>query len=253
MTRCTPVITHNKHISTPPTWRGFSFALHLLKVQGFYFVPMQYIPIQAFTARFVPFIQLYRQRHKTARRALQALFLRLCALIRPRYQTDTSGYNTACATLERLPTSGHAQPIPYTRRHAGRRTGQHSHTIIIRYIRARPLLWLHARQCSISQTMPARRGLRLPPVDRWQVLHPAHLLRGQRLHLYRVSPAAVSMPPAPGGWIPSTRSAVSAHRLAPSARRGSPVAGARRAARNHWRLPPQLFSGFRPIANRGQQ
>ena len=27
----------------------------------------------------------------------------------------------------------------------------------------------------------------------------------------------------------------------------------RRAARNHWRLLPHLFSGFRPIANRGQQ
>ena len=27
----------------------------------------------------------------------------------------------------------------------------------------------------------------------------------------------------------------------------------RRAARNHWRLSPHLFSGFRPIANRGQQ
>lgn len=27
----------------------------------------------------------------------------------------------------------------------------------------------------------------------------------------------------------------------------------RRAARNYWRLSPQLFSGFRPIANRGQQ
>ena len=25
------------------------------------------------------------------------------------------------------------------------------------------------------------------------------------------------------------------------------------AARNRWRLPPQLFSGFRPITNRGQQ
>jgi len=25
------------------------------------------------------------------------------------------------------------------------------------------------------------------------------------------------------------------------------------AARNHWRLTPHLFSGFRPIANRGQQ
>lgn len=25
------------------------------------------------------------------------------------------------------------------------------------------------------------------------------------------------------------------------------------AARNHWRLPPYLFSGFRPIANKGEQ
>lgn len=81
------------------------------------------------------------------------------------------------------------------------------------------LLWIHARQCSKSQTMPARRGQLLPCVDRWQVLH---LLRGQRLD-------------------------------ASNARRGSPAAGARRAARNHWRLAPQLFSGFRPIANRGQQ
>ena len=54
-----------------------------------------------------------------------------------------------------------------------------------------PLLWIHARRCSKSQTMPARRD--------------------------------------------------------------SPAAGARRAARNHWRLSPQLFSGFRPIANKGQQ
>lgn len=37
------------------------------------------------------------------------------------------------------------------------------------------------------------------------------------------------------------------------ARRGSPAAGARLAERNHWRLPPYPFSGFRPIANRGQQ
>ena len=35
--------------------------------------------------------------------------------------------------------------------------------------------------------MPARRGQLLPCADRWQVLHPAHLLRGQRLHLCRVS------------------------------------------------------------------
>ena len=54
--------------------------------------------------------------------------------------------------------------------------------------------------------MPARRGQLLPCVDRWQVLHPAHLLRGQRLHLYRVSPAACSLAPvsnqgAPAGII----------------------------------------------------
>lgn len=34
----------------------------------------------------------------------------------------------------------------------------------------RRLLWIHARRCSTSQTMPARRVLLLPPVDRWQVL-----------------------------------------------------------------------------------
>lgn len=39
--------------------------------------------------------------------------------------------------------------------------------------------------------MPARRGQLLPCVDRWQVLHPAHLLRGQRLHLYRVQPGGL--------------------------------------------------------------
>ena len=80
--------------------------------------------------------------------------------------------------------------------------------------------------------MPARRGQLLPSADRWQVLHPAHLLSGQRLHLYRVSPAAVSMLPTPGGWRSGTGSAVKAGILAPSTQRGSPAAGARRAARN---------------------
>ena len=37
------------------------------------------------------------------------------------------------------------------------------------------------------------------------------------------------------------------------ARRGSPAIRARRAARNHWRLPPLIFSGFRPITNKGEQ
>ena len=131
----------------------------------------------------------------------------------------------------------------------GRCTGQHNRPIIIRYIRG----------CSISQTMQARRGLLQPCVDRWQVL--------TRCQQYRPgAPAEGSASPPvqgqPGGCLDTSnarrlaiwhRSAVRAHRLAPSTRRGSPAAGARRAERNHWRLSPQLFSGFRPIANRGQQ
>lgn len=94
--------------------------------------------------------------------------------------------------------------------------------IIIKYIRVQrcALLWPHARQRNTSQTMPARRGQLLPCADRWQVLHPTHLLRGQRLHLCRVSPAAFNLAPVSSQGAPSTR-------------RGSPVAGARWAARNH--------------------
>ena len=91
----------------------------------------------------------------------------------------------------------------------GRCTGQHSRPIIIRY----------KKGCSISQTMPARRGLLLPCADRWQVLHPAHLLRGQRFHLCRVSPAASRCFPRPA---PSTR------RVSPSAGRRGTIDGYRR-------------------------
>ena len=163
----------------PGSWPGFSFALHLLRMQGFYFALLQYNPIQAFTARFVPSMQLYRQRHKTVRRALQWLFLQLCPLNRPRYQTYTSGYNTtACTTLERITAPQHLQRIPGYHRRAGTLHRPAQPPIIIRYIKG-------------AQTMQSR-------------------------------------------W-------------------GSPVAWTRRAARNHWRLSPQLFSGFRPIANKGKQ
>jgi hypothetical protein len=57
-----------------PLRRGFSFALHLLRVQGFYFALLQYSPIQAFTARFVQLMQLYHTRCKTAHRASQWRF-----------------------------------------------------------------------------------------------------------------------------------------------------------------------------------
>ena len=58
------------------------------------------------------------------------------------------------------------------------------------------------------QTMPARRGQLPPSADRWQVLRPAHPPMCQRLHLYEVSPAAVSLLPTPGGLQSGTWSTV---------------------------------------------
>lgn len=49
-------------------WPGFSFALHLLRVQGFYFALLQYSPIQAFTVHFVLSMQFYTA-HATKPRA----------------------------------------------------------------------------------------------------------------------------------------------------------------------------------------
>lgn len=56
--------------------------------------------------------------------------------------------------------------------------------------------------------MPAAAGQLLPCADRRQVLHPVHPLRGQRLHLHRVSPAGSRCFPRPaaGGLAPGQRS-----------------------------------------------
>lgn len=121
--------------TTPPTLAGLFFCLASDPVQGFSFARIQYSHIQAFTACFAVLMQLYRPRHKTTHRTLQRLFLRLYPLNRPRYQTDKSGYNTTCATLECTHAPGHAQLIPDTTATQGRCTGQHSPPIIIRYMR----------------------------------------------------------------------------------------------------------------------
>ena len=127
--------------SIPPgqKWPGFSFALHLLMVQGFYFALLQYSQIQAFTACFALSMQLYRPRRKTAHGALQGLLLRLHQFTRPRYQTDTNGYNSTCDTLEGIHAPGRAQHIPDTTATPERCTGQHRPPIIIRYIRGQPM------------------------------------------------------------------------------------------------------------------
>ena len=70
--------------SIPPgqKWPGFSFAVQLLRVQGFYFAPLQYSHIQAFTARFAPSMQLYHLNSKSVYRDLQGLFRQFAAFCR---------------------------------------------------------------------------------------------------------------------------------------------------------------------------
>lgn len=123
---------------------------------------------------------LYSPCHKTAHKALQWLFLlfavfcRCCVAVHPAISHrlyHAGSYHSA------------ATPPANTKyhRHAGTLYRSAQPPIIIRYIR--------------GQTMPAAAGQLIPCADLWQVLHPAHLLRGQRLHLYRVSPAAGGLAP----------------------------------------------------------
>lgn len=54
--------------------RGFSFTLHLLRVQGFSSARQHIIHTQAFTATFLPSMQLYHNNAKSVYRALQRRF-----------------------------------------------------------------------------------------------------------------------------------------------------------------------------------
>lgn len=214
----------------------------LTRCRAFIFARAQYSPIQAFTARFALSMQFTT--HITKQRTgLYNSFSCDCA--------SSTAHDTKPTQAAIIP------PVPrwsaYTRQDAPTRYQPPRGTlhrsaqppIIIRYIR--------------EQTMPAAAGQLLPCADRWQVLthcqqyRPGAPADGSVSPPIQGQPGGVSMLPTPGGLRSGTGSAVRAGILAPSTRRGSPAAGARRAARNHWRLSPHLFSGFRPIANRGQQ
>ena len=124
----------------PGAWPGFSFALHLLRVQGFCFALLQYAsPYKRLQRILCRQCSLYRPRRKTVHRALQWLFLRLHPLNRRKYQTGTNGYNTACTTLERITAPQHLQHIPDTSATPDAAQGStaalYSRPIIIRYIR----------------------------------------------------------------------------------------------------------------------
>lgn len=161
--------------------------------------------MKAFTVRFVRLMQLYRPRSKTAHRALQALFQLFAVFCRCRV-AGASSYTAPpaprCSISQHCSTSS-AYQIQTLRRTLYSSAQPPYYNKVYKGGSGVPLLWIHTRQCSIPQTMPARRGRLLPCADRWQVLHPAHLLRGQRLHLYRVSPAACNLAPVSSQGAPS--------------------------------------------------
>ena len=139
---------------------------------------------------------------QNAHRALQTLFLRLCPLNHPRYQTDTNGYNTTYDTLEHITATQYLQRIPDTTAAPGRWTGQRSRPIIIRYIR------VQGRTCY------------------GYMLTVQHIADHASAAASRCFPRPAACSLAPGQQIGQGG-------LAPSTRRGSPAAGVRRAARNH--------------------
>lgn len=132
-------------------------------------------------------MQLYHTRRKTAHMALQGLFQRFAPFYCRRYQTGKSGYNTICATLERITAPQHLQHIPDTN--------------------ATP----DATQVSTAA-----------------YYNKVYKGAGVQQIADHASPAGVSVSTCTRSarrlaiWH---RSAVRAHRLAPSTRRGSPAAG----------------------------
>ena len=178
----------------------FSFALHLMRVQGFYFCPAAYQPRASVYSVFHAVNAVYTAHAAKQRTGLHSGFscnlpcFYACYLaVHPAmlYSLQGAGGHT-----DKCSTSSTYQ-IPPPRRTPCRSAQPPYYNKVYKGSGA-PLLWIHARRCSISQTMPARRGQLLPWADRWQVLHPAHLLRGSASQPVQGQPGSVSMLPTPG-------------------------------------------------------
>lgn len=146
---------------------GFFFCLASAEGVGLLFCPAAIQPhTSVYSGFYYVHARLYRHRNKTAHRDLQGLFLQFVPLSRRRYQTDTSSYNTVCDTLERAHAPGRPAPIPDTT--ATPDAVQLSTAAYYNKVyKSASLLWIHAIQCSRSQTMQARRCQLLPSANRW--------------------------------------------------------------------------------------
>lgn len=216
---------------------GLFFCLASTRCMAFIFARRRTSYIQAFTARFVQSMQSYTTQATKQRTGLyKGVSVNL---------THSSAHNTAAAQAAYTPIAPrwrayhqalhlHRYQIPPPR------WTLHSLAqppIIIRYIRVRRCAPVmdprqavqhntdHASPAGSSPTVCGSLASSAPDAPaEGSTSPPAH---GQ--------PGGVSMLLTPGGLRSGTGSTVRAHKasLAPSTRRGSPAAGARRAARNH--------------------
>ena len=150
----------NKKYSARPLLTGLFFCLASAKGAGILFCPAAIQPHTSVYSAFCRVNAVYTTHTAKQRTGLYKGFS--CDL------THSTAYNTRLTQADITPPAPRralyrpAQPAYYNNVYKGA-----------------SLLWIHARQCNIPQTMPARRGQFPPSADCWQVLHPAHLLRGQ--------------------------------------------------------------------------
>ena len=181
MTRCTPVITHNNN-TFHPAHAGGAFLLPCILTRCRAFIlPGGNTALYKRLQRVLPCQCNYTTHATKQHTRLYSGFPCDCARSTAHDTSPTQAAIIPPATRWRAYT--HPDALSLYQTPPPRRTLHRpaQPPIIIRYIR--------------GQTMPAAAGQRLPCADHWQALRPAHLLRGQRLHLYRVSPAACSLAP----------------------------------------------------------
>ena len=198
-------------------------------------------------------MQLYSPNIKSVHRALHRLFRVFALFQRTQYSRYASRLCTACFTLEGIASSAAPAPIPDTTAMPNA-VQSRAAAYYNKVYKGAPLSWIHARQCIIVQTMPAAAvcSYHVQIAGKcWRTVSstdPAHLLRGSASPPVQGQPGGVSMLLTPGGLRSGTGSTVRTHKasLAPSTRRGSPTAGVRQTARNHWRLAAASLFGLSP-------
>lgn len=137
---------------------------------------------------------------------------------------------TSCKALEDIQASPAPPPIPDTTATpdaAQDRAATYYNNIYRGGHAGTSLLWIHARRCSISQTMPAAAGgVSTCTGSARRRLDTSHARRFAVWH-----------------WVNGQSAQGQLGTLHPA---GSPAAGTRRAARNHWRLAAASLFGLSP-------